>query len=330
MNYANKISLQKLRIWVPAVLLAYMVWFFHDSRLNLEVINSVPAYWFFGVCSLTFISFVIRFLRWHILLVYSGYRLPIVKHFLIYIAGFAFTATPGKSGEMLRSFFLKQYGIPFARSIGLFLCDRFFDLISLVVWACIFLFSIEAVSVTQAFLILCIFCLPLVIIWNHSVWSVIDRWGKRIDHRVLLKCVAFAIHVRSSLLYYLTLRRFIVCVIVGMVSWSLIGLVYYTLLIIMGHSVTFLNAMGASSVGLISGALSLIPAGIGLTEYVQSSMVIYLGGDEVVAANATFLSRICTLWFAIILGCASLSLLLVSLRYQNPLSSKRLKNADSI
>ena len=53
----------------------------------------------------------IRFMRWHLLLKYQGFNVPVKHNFLSYFSGFALITTPGNIGENIRAIFLKQYNV---------------------------------------------------------------------------------------------------------------------------------------------------------------------------------------------------------------------------
>src|SRR5438045_3231393 len=62
-----------------------------------------------AIIGLTLFNYGVRFLKWHWYLGVVGVKnLPWVDSFLIFIAGFSMTLTPGKAGEFLKAFLVKQ------------------------------------------------------------------------------------------------------------------------------------------------------------------------------------------------------------------------------
>ena len=51
---------------------------------------------------------------------------------MLYFAGFSLTTTPGKAGELIRSLFLKPYGVQFHHSAAMFFSERLADLVAIV------------------------------------------------------------------------------------------------------------------------------------------------------------------------------------------------------
>jgi uncharacterized protein (TIRG00374 family) len=58
----------------------------------------------------------------------------------------------------------------------------------------------------------------------------------------------------------------------------------------------------------IAGALSFLPGGLGVTEAGMTGLLTRLGHgiDGAVAVGATFVTRVCTLWFAVLVGFVAL------------------------
>ncbi|MEO6187063.1 MAG: lysylphosphatidylglycerol synthase domain-containing protein, partial [Steroidobacteraceae bacterium] len=76
-----------------------------------------------------FLSFVVRFARWRWLLLRAGNRLPVMRGLLVYLAGLAFTATPGKVGELVRIRYCALWSIPPWKVIAAYVFERALDLL---------------------------------------------------------------------------------------------------------------------------------------------------------------------------------------------------------
>ena len=63
-------------------------------------------------------------------------RIPLGNSLKIFLAGFSLTVTPGKVGEVLKSFLLREtHGVPMARTAPIVVAERVTDLIALVALA---------------------------------------------------------------------------------------------------------------------------------------------------------------------------------------------------
>ena len=92
----------------------------------------------------------------------------------------------------------------------------------------------------------------------------------------------------------------------GMVSWLGEGVGFYLLLLGLGLTPSiqlFSLAVFTLSFSTVVGAVSALPGGLGAAEASIAGMLSLLGGLEpAVAASATLLIRLATLWFGVGLG----------------------------
>src|SRR5688572_4783831 len=92
---------------------------------------------------LSTLNYLLRFLKWELCLGWLGVRgqgpgdapgLTYRRSLLIYLAGLSMSVTPGKVGEVLRSYLLRLTdGVPFTRTAPVVVADRLTDLVALVV-----------------------------------------------------------------------------------------------------------------------------------------------------------------------------------------------------
>jgi uncharacterized protein (TIRG00374 family) len=54
--------------------------------------------------------------------------------------------------------------------------------------------------------------------------------------------------------------------------------------------------------GAVTGALSMLPGGIGAAEGSMTSLLLLIQVPKALATTATIIIRICTIWFAVLLG----------------------------
>jgi uncharacterized protein (TIRG00374 family) len=303
------------KFWILMVFFSYIAWFTIDENINVEILSDLPVSLFFLLCSMTFLSFIIRFLRWHILLVLAGHRLPLLWHFNCYLSGLAFTATPGKAGETIRSFFLVSRGVPHADSLGLFICDRFCDLVSLALWCLIFLLVQSLISVVVALSGVLVLIAPIVIVRSRLTGYFFDYCAAKSNRRLMRKLLDLLKRMSEALHFYFNPLRFIWCSGVGMISWSLIGLELKLVLTHYGSGISFVDSMGVTSIGLIAGAASFVPAGLGVNEFVQSRVLEMLSVESDIGHVAIAITRISSLWLAMVVG--GVALCLVNWRYKS-------------
>ncbi len=83
-----------------------------------EVVAAMVRVGFAGTAialTLSLVNYGLRFVRWQKFLALLGHRVHTPESLRIYIGGFGLTILPGKSGEAIRSLFLKHQAYPIRR-----------------------------------------------------------------------------------------------------------------------------------------------------------------------------------------------------------------------
>src|SRR5262249_48620202 len=81
-------------------------------------------------------NYLVRFAKWHYYLGRLGITIPRSRSLCIFLAGFTLTVTPGKIGEVVKSYFLRESdGVPMARTAPVVVAERMTDLIALILLA---------------------------------------------------------------------------------------------------------------------------------------------------------------------------------------------------
>ena len=96
--------------------------------------------------------------------------------------------------------------------------------------------------------------------------------------------------------------------ILSLGSWFFECLGYYIILINFGLDVSLLWATFSYGFATIVGAVTMLPGGLGVTEGSLTFLLIEKGSPKEIAVASTFIVRIVTLWFAVLVGIVSLSL----------------------
>lgn len=256
----------------------------------------------------SFCSYLLRYSRWQYFLRRHGYQLPHRLHFIYYLAGFALTTTPGKTGEVIRSVLLRPHGIPYSQSIATFFTERFMDVIVITIMSsqAILAFADYAALVIVVAILLLLFVST---IRQRRLHARLRHWQRRLStgrfRQALWHLLAMLRRARDLLApvpLYLGLA-------IGGLAWGVQGLAFGILVGAMDVSVDMPIALGIYATGLFIGAISFIPGGIGTTEATMYLLLKSVGADEISAITIPLVSRLSTLWFAMCLGLVATSYL---------------------
>ncbi len=90
------------------------------------------------IFGLSFINYLIRFVKWDYYLKLLKINISKKDSIGIFFSGLSMSVTPGKMGELLKCYILKQkVGIPVSTSTSIVLAERITDFISLIIIAVI-------------------------------------------------------------------------------------------------------------------------------------------------------------------------------------------------
>ena len=270
------------------------------SRVDLQI-------WIL-VLGLSLLNYLLRFGRWQMYLVRLGHVLPPARHLMSYVAGFAFTTTPGKMGEAVRSVYLRPYGVGYVDSLATLFVERFLDLLAVMVLGLLvvrFFSDVWWPSICAAALMVAIFAAV-------SRPTLQQLFTARLHRSSSPRLRRFGDHLGSLIRSSETLLRprLLACgVLLGLISWAAEGFGFYLILRDLGVELATSVAIGVYAAGVLIGAVSFLPGGLGSTEAAMVVMLSVLGVDLSTSIAATIICRVATLWFAVVLGfCALASL----------------------
>jgi len=255
-------------------------------------------------------NYVIRFIRWELYLRAVGARAPLGTSALVFLSGFAMSVTPGKLGELVKAVLLREAaGTEATRVAPVVIAERATDLLALVLLA---LVGAAAYGVA----------VPLALAGGAVTLAGIGVLGSKRASLALIDLIArvpragrLAPKLRDAYQHLGPLVR------LRALAWGTGFGVAAWLCECLGFAIIVAGFPGAHvplglatliyAVTTVAGALSFLPGGLLVTE---GSMTLLLvasarGLDRPAAVAATILTRLCTLWFAVVLGLVALFVL---------------------
>ena len=251
-----------------------------------------------AVLGLSTLNYLVRFARWHWYLGRLGERIAAGRHLAYYLAGFAFATTPGKAGEAIRSLYLQRHAVSFSHSLSALFVERVLDLTAIMLLALSAAWAFAGARWPVAVCGLLVLGL-LALVRCPLTARVLDHWR---DHAGALFGHLAELLRASSLL--LRARLLYGGLALGLLAWGAEGLGFWLILDRLGADVSPLTATGIYAAGILAGALSFIPGGLGSTEAVMVLLLGLAGVGTSEAVAATLICRIATLWFAVAVGLA--------------------------
>lgn len=254
---------------------------------------------------LSSLAYLLRFGRWQIFLHIFRKAIPVGHSLLIYFSGFALSMTPGKVGELLRCAYLKPYKVSYKRSSAMFVVERLSDVIAML---CLSALAVGHFTDKLNFLyvILGLVLVMLVVLINPFLLlkqrGRIGRSGSRLM-RIYRHLLDMFIHT-GRILRPLPL---VAGLGIGTLAWFLDGLGFYYITSHFTAEISLLTMVGAYALAILLGAFSFMPGGVGATEVLMYAALHLFGVEADQAVVIIILSRLTTIWFAVLLGAISVT-----------------------
>jgi uncharacterized protein (TIRG00374 family) len=263
------------------------------------------------ILALTSVNYVLRFLKWQFYLRTIGVNgLDVKDSALIYFAGLGMVVTPGKVGEWLKCYLLREiHGTPFSRTAPIVIAERLTDSLALVVLGSAGLIVFG--DALPAFVVVVIGGLAMVVVARHqplAYWLL----GKLERTPVVAPFARQAEQFYTSSYALLSPRVMGSMTLLSVVSWSFEVLAFYVTLIglgVDGGADTLLKASFIMPAATLASALLLTPGGLGVAEGgITGLSQVLLDMPRADAAVGALVIRFGTLWFGVFVGLVSLAL----------------------
>ena len=252
---------------------------------------------------LSFGNYISRFFKWEYYLKIIEVKLHKLDSLSIFMSGLIMSVTPGKMGELLKSYLVKQVnGTSISKTAPIVFAERATDFLSLTILALAGAYFYDY-GKNIIIIIAVIIISGLVIISNKNLFYKIILLLSKIEFiaKHVLK-IQTAYESSAKLLAFTPL---FLMTMLSVISWGFECLGYYIILTNFNLKVDVMWAFFSYSFATIVGALSMMPGGLGVTEGSLTLMLVKKGLSENNAFAATFIVRAVTLWFAVLVGAIS-------------------------
>lgn len=259
---------------------------------------------------LTSLNYVLRWCKWEYYLrrLDMGRDVGYGDSGLIFTAGMVMAVTPGKVGEVFKSYLLKRVnGTPITASAPIVLAERLTDGLAMLLLMALGLTLYPPARLAFGVLV-GLSIGGIVVLNNRSLCQRLLNWfgtlpfGAKLAPRLLT--------VYASTRQLLNWRILLVSTLLSVVSWGLECIAFYYVLTGLGAEGTLLLLLQATFIFAAStlfGLVSFLPGGLGTSEVTSAGLLIALVGISSSAATAaTIIIRFCTLWFGVALGVVAL------------------------
>jgi glycosyltransferase 2 family protein len=277
---------------IAASLYALILFLWGDINLAV-MLGRLNSWTGLGAIVLCVMSYLLRGLRWRIWMARHHHVMGLSQGLRLYLAGYAFTPTPGNIGEAARGLLLARNPLTAAQSLTIFAAERAADLVCLVTLALPCAWWLMSTGWLGAYRVELLMTSLLVAAgFGFALWFAKGILMSKVPW---LKSVWLCLGAKPWQWLLLT-----------SVAWALQGFVVWLLCAQENLVVQPILATGIYATAMVAGAASMLPAGLGGMESVLTALLVTQGAPLAQAVVLTVLVRLLTLWLAVAIGVVAL------------------------
>lgn len=255
---------------------------------------------FLVVLMLATTAYVLRFLRWEFYLRTLSIDIPLRVSAVVFFSGLMFVVTPGKVGELWKSWFMKDLqGVPASRVTSVVGADRLTDFLALGLMASlgplVYGRSIALIVIVFVTVGLGIgllqwrsACLRLLSVLESA--PVVNKYARAAEE----------LYESSQALF--KPRPLGVAMVLSTAAWTIEATALWVILYGFGIPGSVFQSVFVYGFGLVIGAVSMLPGGLGVAEASMVGLLLSFGYERSVAVSTVLILRAGTLWYAVLLG----------------------------
>lgn len=252
------------------------------------------------VVGLVSIGFLLRVGRWRYYIRVLRWDVPLLDSLTAFVASMALTASPGKAGELAKVLLLRnRHYVSLSQGAGILLIERLGDLFAVVVLALggLALF-IDLLNYVLASVVM---VGAVAFLAGHTTIS--RAILKRVESIPRLRALSFRlINMLDAVQLLLRPAPLAIGCSIALAAWSCEALAFHFLIGRLGIHSSLLISFSIFGLSTLTGALSMLPGGLGSFEVVMALLLTRLAAPAPVATIAIVIFRLCTLWLFSLIG----------------------------
>ena len=311
MKFDNRIILV-----LVAVIGIYAIFLFiSDFSIISEKISNFKINYLPLILFLVTASWCPVFIKWHFLLKNCEIDISLTKNIAVFLSGLAFDITPGKLGALMKSQILKtSFNIPRTKTVPIIVAEKLYDLIGAILAS-----IIGIIILGMNFYLIIIAILALAVIFFFMFY----RPASEIFFKRITKTKFFSKYIDNMSEFHAIIQKSTnvkaatICILLGVTYWFIISTAaYYILMAFDVNILDYLTVLAIYTTSILLGAISFVPAGIGVTEGSIAGLFTLNGIDVSTALILSVMIRVLTLWFSVSVG-------FIALKFTGGLSFKK-------
>jgi len=218
----------------------------------------------------------------------------------LFFDGLGFSITPGKFGEVIKSYFLKRdHDHSVSKTAPIVFVERYYDLVGILVISVIGIWFVE-IEKTMVFGTMGIIIIALVISQQKKLVIAILEKFKKISF--LKKPATSLLEMFETVHILLKPKLYSKSIGYSVAAWLIESFAVFLIFAGFQIDLSIPVVILIFTISSIIGGLSMLPGGIGITEGGMIGLLLLQGIDYTSAISVVLLVRIVTLWFSVVIG----------------------------
>lgn len=251
-------------------------------------------------------NYVLRFLKWQYYLGKVGVRnVPAWDSFLVYMSGLGMTVTPGKIGEWLKCYLLREmHGTPATRTTPILIAERLTDALALLALSIAGIIAFENGAWPIVAVVILLSAIAVTFSRHRGASGRIVSAARRLP--IVGRFAPEVDEMQESNYLLMDPVGVVLMTALSTVAWLAQVVAFYIVLLGFGVDAgpdTFMKASFILPISTLAAGILLVPGGLGVAETgIATLCVNLLDMSRSTATAATLVIRLATLWFAVALG----------------------------
>jgi len=289
-------------VFIFAVLLYAAIAILSDFKGFSKDIQNVNFSYLPIIISLIFGSILIKSIRQKVILKKIGIRISLKENFVLYISGLSMMITPGGSGEIIKSHFLKKrHNENISKTLPYTFVERYHDFIGIIIILFITLVLVRSLE-TEIILAISLSIIVLAYVLAHQKNMLFWIQTKFKKIKLIKNLFSNDNEFYQSLFTLIKPKTTLYLIAITFPTIVLDSFVAYLSFISIFPDENYIHTTQVFFTSILAGLFSFIPGGLGITEI---NMISLLKTNSVTfsqVATAVLYVRFTSLWFMTILG----------------------------
>ena len=300
-------ALSKKFFFIFGILIFYVIFIAYSDFQEFSInISQFDFSYLPIILAFVFLGIMIKSLRQQLLYKQIEVCISFKTGILLFISGLSMIVTPGGSGELIKSYYLKKnFGYPLAKTFPTVIMERLLDLAGIV--GILLIVGVLLDNHNIIFLMLILLSTLSLIFASGKKKKLFNFLLSIIEKIPVLKKQASSFSESYQVFGELTSGKIMTKTLgLSFFVWMTDAIMIY--FIFMGFNLNFDIIFSTFSVysSLLLGSLTMVPAGIGVTEVSFVEILRGEGVDTAISTSLVILFRLVTIWFLTVLGfCAT-------------------------